>query len=222
MRHIDSKFFAARKGRGDANLVAPAGWLRKVPSDQGPLFSLTGVELSLTRGSNMKPPNEALRSPRLQPPVSTSRWHTFDARWSCSVVQSVPFAAGLSPDPLTGNRGVNHRASPRPIHRSAAQAHRVCGRSLGPNLMVRRLAIGRTLVGREDIVKMVVPCASLYRQKRLFVRWLAPSPAASPLGLVDLLSPGVAFRASDWLQQSATSPPTHRCDRAIVQVGGTT
>lgn len=46
MRHSDSKFFAARKGRGDANLGAPAGWLGKVPSDQGPLFSPTGVELS--------------------------------------------------------------------------------------------------------------------------------------------------------------------------------
>lgn len=54
---------------------------------------------------------------------------------------------------------------------------------------------------------MVVPCASALPTGVLFGRWLAPSPAASPLGLVDLPSPGVAIRASEWPRPSATSPP---------------
>lgn len=53
---------------------------------------------------------------------------------------------------------------------------------------------------------MVIPCASSLPTGVLSGRWLAPSPAASPLGLVDLPSPGVAFRASEWLRLSATSP----------------
>lgn len=54
---------------------------------------------------------------------------------------------------------------------------------------------------------MIVPCNSFIPTGVSCGRWLAPSSAASPLGLVDLPSPGVAIRASEWLRQSATSPP---------------
>jgi hypothetical protein len=52
-----------------------------------------------------------------------------------------------SPGPLTGNRGVNDRDSPQPIHPVGGPG---TWKSLGPNSMVRRLASGRALVTKGE------------------------------------------------------------------------
>jgi hypothetical protein len=66
-----------------------------------------------------------------------------------------------SPGPLTGNRGVNHRDSPQPIHRSAAQAHGVFGTQVDGETLGNWPSCGRK--GKSEVWSCLAPV--LFRQE---------------------------------------------------------